>query len=527
MATLSTKKKDPAVFRRCSDKAILNNFSSVFDNGQRLAVWSAVAAVNWQTNAKYGTLPMSEPEHEASDRAFYSTEGSVEKVDIFVSHVWASLRWQKALTLLYNANISIAVYSSFLSWILAVIWTIVARDRDLVQLGGEYLAPQMVYLPVCVFFFVFFHGHHRPWRKLKTVWIDKLCIHQTREDLKVAGVSLVPEFVSNSKRMSILWCSTYFERLWCICEVATFTSSKGGAEAVDFDPLWRAPWVLSIILVDLVCITFSVKLMFLIPIASTAVQDVIGDGSPPVVNLLGAILGVGSAFGIGYIPALIPNYFLFRYKISNHEMMRSQISRFSLAETKTTMESDRKIVEGHVVRLFKKHDAEPAELVCQRFNEFMQTTFLDTMTNRLGPVTWISYGQSLLATLPLIFSSASDILGCDGLHCSESAAATGFQNPYIYILSNVLSWLVGCLLVYPTTYPVMLRGMYWFRNSRWEKAGCALTVVTAYLFMGLIEGAVMGLVTNSMTLNGLKWKVYFAASLLALIQLNVFLFRKH
>lgn len=522
-----TTKENPELFRRCSDVAVLEGFSHVFDNARRLAVWksSAVSDAVYAGNG-YGTLEIAESEHEVSDKIYYSTEGSVKAVDTFLSHVWEAPRWQKALTLLYSANIVAAVRAAVVSWVVAIAAIILFSDRDLIRLGGVELTAHVVYMPVGIFFLIFFFGHLRPGRIGRTVWVDKLCIHQTREDLKLAGVSCLPEFVANSRRMSILWNSTYFERLWCICEVATFTAAKGGADSVDFEPLWRAPWVLSTILVDLICISVSMKFMFLIPLASTFVEDLIGIEHPPLVNLLSAILGVGSAFAIGYIPALIPNYISFRFKISNHERMRRQVSHFCLADTKVTVESDREVVEGHIIRLFKSGNEEPEKASIQRFNEYMQHEFFDTMTARLGPVTYISYSQSMLAVLPLVLSSASDILGCDGGDCAESAAGTGFDDPYVYIASNTLSWTIGCLLVYPSTYPVMLRGMCRFRGSRFEKAGCALVVVAAYLYMGLVEGAVMGLVTNSMTIGSTVWILSLVALIFILSVWNVFLFHK-
>ena len=43
---------------------------------------------------------------------------------------------------------------------------------------------------------------------------------------------------------------TYFDRLWCHLELATF-ARYGAVENVDVLPLWLAPWLLASILLDL------------------------------------------------------------------------------------------------------------------------------------------------------------------------------------------------------------------------------------------------------------------------------------
>lgn len=542
----TNKLRNPEIYRRASELSVLEGFSRVFDNNTRLRTWKAPPAANAANvdqsfrnmASTYGSIPKwpspadaDQDEHAAADRLFYGTERSTEPADAFLSHVWDAPRWQKALTLLYAANVRDAVCAAVVAWLAAVVGLVALRDRDLVSLGGVELTLPVVYAPVAVFLLVLFFGHRRPGRVGRTLWLDKLCIHQTRADLKLAGVASVPDFVRNSRRMTILWNSTYFERLWCVFEVATRVATEDGTTAglVDFEPLWKAPWVLSMVLVDVVCISVSMKFMFLIPAATMAVQDVLGDADPPLVNLLGAVLGVGSAFALGYVPALMPNYLSLRFKIAGHEQMVAQTSKFSLADTKVTVEGDREVVYGHIVRLFRRRDCqeEPPAAAVRRFEEYVRGDFLAAMTGRLGAVTHIGYGQSMLAVLPLVFSSASDILGCDGGPCAESAAGLGFVHPRVYVAGNIASWTVGCLLVYPTTYPVMLRGMCWCRGRRWERTGCALVVVGSYLYMGLVEGAVMGLVTNAATTDDVGWTISLALFVVLLVLWNLFLFRKH
>ena len=107
--------------------------------------------------------------------------------------------------------------------------------------------------------------------------------------------------MATSDKMIMLWDPEYFDRLWCCAEVAIFCSSKGGPTEVEFAarpklsckvlsrskkalkqpcacglhrkdrcslsvpevPLWVAPWVLSTILTQLLCISISERLFSL------------------------------------------------------------------------------------------------------------------------------------------------------------------------------------------------------------------------------------------------------------------------
>ena len=84
-------------------------------------------------------------------------------------------------------------------------------------MGGSYLAlPCLVYLPIAVFFLALLFGQQlldgvcgfgSP-----SIWVDKLCVHQTDLELKAAQIAALPIFVAHSSRMLILWDDTYFER---------------------------------------------------------------------------------------------------------------------------------------------------------------------------------------------------------------------------------------------------------------------------------------------------------------------------
>ena len=122
--------------------------------------------------------------------------------------------------------------------------TVLLGWGGITSLGGSCLAlPCLVYLPMIMFFLVFLFGH-QIMGDTPSVWVDKLCIHQTDPDLKAEQIASLAVFVARSQRMLILWDDTYFERLWCNLELAT-RARYGGAEKVEVLPLWLAPWLLT------------------------------------------------------------------------------------------------------------------------------------------------------------------------------------------------------------------------------------------------------------------------------------------
>ena len=100
-----------------------------------------------------------------------------------------------------------------ITWILVVLLMISLHGVS--GLGGSrLLLPCFVYLPMATFFVVFFFGQQLSvglWSP--SVWIDRLCIHQTDLELKAEQINSVPTFVVRSSRLLILCDGSYFERL--------------------------------------------------------------------------------------------------------------------------------------------------------------------------------------------------------------------------------------------------------------------------------------------------------------------------
>ena len=66
---------------------------------------------------------------------------------------------------------------------------------------------------------------HAPWALLKTtLWLDKTGIDQSSPEMIASGVAGFERYLKGCNRMCALVSETYFSRLWCVYELATFCS---------------------------------------------------------------------------------------------------------------------------------------------------------------------------------------------------------------------------------------------------------------------------------------------------------------
>ena len=70
-----------------------------------------------------------------------------------------------------------------------------------------------------------------PWGLNPTVvWVDMCCLNQATPETISAGIAGFKRFVESSEKMVAFASPAYFERLWCVYELATFCKRHAGAE---------------------------------------------------------------------------------------------------------------------------------------------------------------------------------------------------------------------------------------------------------------------------------------------------------
>eukprot|EP00439_Symbiodinium_sp_Y106_P041376 s2431_g5.t1 len=292
-----------SAMRATTTRQLLTSFGMIFNQDlQTLLLAGGLRGIRF---------PTREQMQKAGDTLF---DASVEtnSVDLFVSHSWSAGRWEKFLALCVYLNLQMAVACCMITWILVVLLMISLHGVS--GLGGSrLLLPCFVYLPMATFFVVFFFGQQLSvglWSP--SVWIDRLCIHQTDLELKAEQINSVPTFVVRSSRLLILCDGSYFERLWCNLELATF-ARHGGVEKVDILPLWLAPWLLCSILLELLSATMWDVLQLVVPNWSAAwLTTVMGLAAPllgdnPIMLKFVAFLVIWMSFSLTTLPASIPS----------------------------------------------------------------------------------------------------------------------------------------------------------------------------------------------------------------------------
>eukprot|EP00438_Fugacium_kawagutii_P025980 Skav226708 [mRNA] locus=scaffold3811:113191:113895:+ [translate_table: standard] len=143
----------------------------------------------------------------ADDVPDFSLSEEVEFLDDFLSHDWATSRWSKLCAMLVVYNSRAAAIATILT---TLFWSILGKgfflpDARQEQVFFEYT---LFSSPVIVVFYVvliFWQRIKRIFTKPKMVFLDKLCISQHDMNKKEEGIAGLAAFLSNSRRMVILW----------------------------------------------------------------------------------------------------------------------------------------------------------------------------------------------------------------------------------------------------------------------------------------------------------------------------------
>ena len=121
---------------------------------------------------------------QGSDATFLLSE-PVDHLDAFVSHNWCVSRVKKWIALCFHYNMSLALCASLLVGVPCAGLPLVGNVAVLVHL------PLSAVCGMLAFFAFLFFGHDLlPFHasRLPTVFLDKVCIHQTDEKLKRDGI---------------------------------------------------------------------------------------------------------------------------------------------------------------------------------------------------------------------------------------------------------------------------------------------------------------------------------------------------
>ncbi|CAE7197730.1 unnamed protein product [Symbiodinium natans] len=529
---------DRGLFRAASALQILGGLGEVFAEGLTGIIGAAEAP--------------SEVDASAGDGAFGGTE-CVSHVEVFISHTWSSARWPKYLSMCYFLNVTLAVKAAWGSYALGVgvllileatvsLWAPSDQAEANVKAhlcDRKYLFLFFTELPVLVFFVFFFFGQHISascWAP--SLWLDKLCVHQTNQSLKAQQVAALPVFVARSARMLVLWDDTYFERLWCNMEMATFAKYAASPEKMEFLPLWLAPWLLSSILLDLLGVTFVCSFQKLNTFQNEAqVQDLAHmgaaffGGSPHVRQFIHMFFEVFPNF-LCYLPVALPTMLSFKRKIQGHRLMLEQMASFDLKKAKCSVEADRPLVEEQVALHFQAEKdfevivagatdpaperveaVDPREEAIERFNNYVQGPLRAACLDSIGDEQNVPLHLCYVCFLPMSFYAAVNATPYAYRECTLTFDTMGYSSPYHLVATFSLCWLSTQLLVFPVTFPVLLRMLQLVESltSSWvlQLVLGFLGSALAYAYTFFCAGTIWGCTVVIMQSYSPTWLVIF------------------
>lgn len=167
------------------------------------------------------------------DKEKYKLSKPTESFDEFLSHDWATSRWLKFMSLLMIHNSRAAAVTALLTSIsIAILQVFEVLPSD----------SWIVFFVYPVYWFVLLF-----WQRIRsifftpaTIFLDKLCIAQHDEDLKLQGILGLAGFLDRSHQLTILWSHRYFSRMWCAYELATFLRDPKKQKPIQIMPVKMA-----------------------------------------------------------------------------------------------------------------------------------------------------------------------------------------------------------------------------------------------------------------------------------------------
>mmetsp|Transcript_35648 Transcript_35648/g.70503 ORF Transcript_35648/g.70503 Transcript_35648/m.70503 type:complete len:575 (+) Transcript_35648:75-1799(+) len=165
----------------------------------------------------------------------YAKSFNVKDIDFFLSHSWHASWLNKYSTLLiyFNALPSIVVTSLVVGVTAGVLMSdspFWLRKEPTCKCTWKFdgIYPCFEILGSITFIITMVSWHHilALLRRRPTLFLDKVCIHQTDAELKVRGIKSIGAVLANSKVLLVAWDESYFQRLWCTYEISAFSHAS-------------------------------------------------------------------------------------------------------------------------------------------------------------------------------------------------------------------------------------------------------------------------------------------------------------
>jgi hypothetical protein len=189
----------------------------------------------------------------------YAQSQPVRALDVFVSHSWACPRMFKYCALLVHFNLHAAIVATAAFHAAAFAIELLLHDRawlrpllvsqqrpsDLIICDDCLTVPGCQTLGPLVFLVALASAHRL--RRPTHLFLDICCISQDNEHAKELGIASIGAILDRSQRMLALVSADYFQRLWCVFELAAY-HRRAGRRRLDLvalhAPISLLGWIL-------------------------------------------------------------------------------------------------------------------------------------------------------------------------------------------------------------------------------------------------------------------------------------------
>jgi len=373
--------------------------------------------------------------HEAN--RIYALSFETEAIDHFISHSWSAGGFWKWLALCELFHSKFAVGFSLAWWLASACVAIGTRLATGLVVPFAFAVVVHVITPAGVLLFSLAQGHKSFG---STCFLDKLCVHQVDNELKTAGMNSMGDCLQASRHLTILWSDDYFERLWCVFEIAAFAHSMRESEkSIEFKPLWIPPFLVGLTACNVLVVMGCAMLL----------------GSPLFYTnfmVLGESLGLAVVWAVCTI---VPGLFicsLTRRKLRRVQSLLEWIATFRIDQTKVTDERDRRVLYRQIRRMFGS---------LTDFEEYVRTDFRETVLSAVGRPGATRYEWAFIMYMPYAWFATVDTTSMlpEGI-----TAQLGSANVVKYLSINYGYYISHWCVVGPLVLRGLSLGQYYSRS---------------------------------------------------------------
>jgi hypothetical protein len=370
----------------------------------------------------------------------YERSNIVASLHTFVSHTWGTGRWRKYFALLLEFNASAALCASLAFTFLAS--AIVQSDSSAPPAGFSALLPPLAGVASLI-------GCLLWWQPVRAALIppgvagpivcffDRLCICQHDPALKAEGIARMGAFLESSERMLVLVGDDHLQRLWCVYELAAFSSLIWqGSHPLASDHSAIRVSIVGPTIRKLACAFFlSCSLAFSFATSLVISASDGGDASPapsesshetldasvsalPLPMPLPAMAMIGLAL---VSSAALVNEL--RQTVRDAAKAEASLASFSVRECKCSEVEDRAAVLGLISATFgagygvagdgSSSATLPDELPgLDAFDEFVRSSLGELFLPPYADASRILWLEALLVSLPMAWTSGLGLAGC-------------------------------------------------------------------------------------------------------------------